>query len=58
VAQTKTLTNPKCAALAAVAGNMHSVLVSNSLREPKKAEPTVVPSAGRLRCTKCVMNVS
>jgi hypothetical protein len=53
----KTLTNPKCAALAVVAGNMHNALVSNSLREPKNGEPTVALSAGRPRCGKCVMNV-
>lgn len=56
--QAKIPTNPKYAALAVVAGNMRSVLVSNSLREPKRTEPTVALSAGRLRCAKCVMNVS
>lgn len=53
----KTLANPKCAALAAVAGNMRNVSASNSLREPKNTEPTVALSAGRLRCGKCVTNV-
>jgi hypothetical protein len=52
----KTVINPKFVVLLVVVGSMHSVLVSKSLKEIKKAEPIVVLSAGKLRYVKYVVH--
>lgn len=55
--QMKTMINPKSVVLLVVVGSMHSALVSNSLKEIKKAEPIVVLSAGKLRYGKYIMHI-
>jgi hypothetical protein len=53
----KTVISPKSVVLLVVVGSMLSVLVSDKLKEIKKAEPIVVHSAGKLRYGKYVLHV-
>jgi len=57
VDQMKTVINPKSVVLVVVVGSMHSVSVSNNLKEIEKTEPTVALSAGKLRYCKYVMTI-
>jgi len=50
VDRVKNVIKQKCVVLVVVVGSMHSVWVSNNLKE--KAEHTVVLSAGKCRCSK------